>query len=74
MTESERIEEWLRHYKVCHLKMNALCAVLENDGEQMLSKVLRRLGLERSLDLVRESSNKNRQVPQVRSDPAGEVN
>ena len=58
MTEAERIEEWLRHFKVCHLKVNALEAVLVNDGEKMLGKVLRRLGLESSLDLIKESVKK----------------
>jgi hypothetical protein len=58
MTESERIEEWVRHFKVCHLKINALEAVLVNDGEQILAKVLKRLGLASSLDLVKESVKK----------------
>lgn len=53
MTEAERIEEWVRHFKVCHLKVNALCAVLENDGEQILLKVLKKLGMESTLELIK---------------------
>ena len=58
MNETERIEEWVRHFRVCHLKVNALEAVLVNDGEAMLSKVLRKLGLEQSLNLIKESVKK----------------
>lgn len=58
MTEAERIEEWVRHYKTCLLKMNALRAVLENDGEQMLQKVLKKLGLASALDLVKAETER----------------
>jgi hypothetical protein len=58
MTEQERLKEWLRHYQNTVLKMNALCAVLENDGPKMLGQVLRELKLERSEELVKAISNK----------------
>lgn len=44
---------WCDHYKATHLKMNALRAILENAGEPMLQKVLRRLGLGSALDVVK---------------------
>lgn len=50
---SERKAEWVRHYKVCNLKMNALLAVLENDGEKMLSDVLKEVGLASAVDVVK---------------------
>lgn len=54
MTESERIAEWVRFYKASSkgYAMNALFAVLETDGEKMLSAVLKALKLERSTDLL----------------------
>ena len=47
--------EWCAFYRNSPLKyeMNALLAVYQNDGEAMLRKVLRELGLERSEDLVK---------------------
>lgn len=53
MTESEKVEDWVRHFNVCLLKMNALRAVLENDGERMLSEVLKRLKLGTAMDVVK---------------------
>ncbi len=53
MTESERVEDWVRHYSVCLLKMNALQAVLANDGERVLQEVLKRLKLQSALDVVK---------------------
>lgn len=38
--------------------MNALLAVLESDGEQMLSAVLNELGLSASVDLVKDASDR----------------
>jgi hypothetical protein len=54
----ERIKEWCAYYKASPQKynMNALLAVLKNDGEPMLAAVLRELGLERSLDLVKDAA------------------
>ena len=56
MTESERIKEWVSFYKASPpgYQVNALIAVLWNDGEKTLSSVLRELGLEHSLALVKE--------------------
>jgi hypothetical protein len=60
LNESEKIEEWIRHYKSCHLKMNALQAILKNDGEQMLQKVLKKLGLASASDVIKAESNEAR--------------
>lgn len=38
--------------------MNALLAVLENDGEKMLAEVLKALGLESALDLVKDAKER----------------
>ena len=38
--------------------LNALLAVLDTDGEKMLSQVLSKLGLARSLDLICAISKK----------------
>lgn len=53
MTEAEKVEDWIRHYNVCLLKMNALRAVLEHDGEKILSEVLKRLGMSTAIDVVK---------------------
>ena len=53
MNETERVEEWTDHFKSCRLKMNALSAVLQNDGERMLQQVMKRLGLGSALDVVK---------------------
>ena len=58
MTEAERVKNWCAFYKQSPQKynMNALLAVLKNDGEKMLQAVLRELGLERSLELVKDAA------------------
>jgi hypothetical protein len=55
--QRERISEWVRLYRQSPLKyeMNALLSVLETDGEQMLSAVLKELGLTASVDLVKDA-------------------
>lgn len=53
MRDTERIGEWVRYCKVAGLKMNALLAVLENDGERVLGEVLKQLGLESASDVVK---------------------
>ena len=58
LSEKERMQEWIRHYNVCLLKVNALCAVLETDGPKTLGQVLRELKLERSEDLVKAIAQK----------------
>ena len=60
MNESEKVEEWVRWYKASLLKMNALTAVLNNDGEQMLQKVLTRLGLVSASDVVKAARDDHR--------------
>lgn len=52
--------DWVRFYQHSPTKYqcNALIAVLENDGEQMLSAVLRELGLTMSVDLVKDAAKK----------------
>jgi hypothetical protein len=55
MKEEERYQDWLRYIRVTerHYEMSALLTVLRNDGERMLLRVLKGLGLERSADLVK---------------------
>ena len=57
MNETERAKDWVAFYKQSPQKynMNALIAVLRTDGERMLARVLRELGLERSSDLVKDA-------------------
>jgi phage terminase large subunit-like protein len=60
MTRAEAIKEWAAFYKQSPQKynMNALLAVLENGGESMLAAVLNELGLESSLELVKDARGK----------------
>ncbi len=58
MTDGQQRDEWVHYYKACTLKVTALEAVLVNDGELMLAKVLNRLGLESSLALIKEAVKK----------------
>ena len=53
----------MKFYKQSQLnyRMNALLAVLESDGEKMLSAVLKELGLTDSVSLVKDASD-NRQT------------
>lgn len=53
MTDAEKITEWARHYEICHRKMNALAACLENDGERVANGLLKKLGLGSALDVVK---------------------
>lgn len=57
MTDSERVQEWVGFYKAspAGYQMNALMAVLMNDNEKTLAQVLRQLGLESSLELVKDA-------------------
>jgi hypothetical protein len=57
VTEKERCMEWCRFYRASPLKynLNALIAVYRTDGEKMLSQVLKELGLESSLGLVKDA-------------------
>lgn len=52
MNDTQKVEEWVRHYNAAVLKFNALRAVLENDGQKMLERVLKKLGLESASDVV----------------------
>jgi hypothetical protein len=56
VTESERVREWIAFYKASPsgYQVNALRAVLKNDGSKMLGMVLRELRLERTVDLLSE--------------------
>lgn len=58
MTEAERVKNWVHFYKQSPLlyNMNALISVYKNDGEKMLRAVLRELGLESSVDLVKDAA------------------
>lgn len=53
----ERVMDWVRFYKQSPINytMNALIAVLQSDGEQMLLEVLKELGLTKSVDLVKDA-------------------
>lgn len=64
MNKSERVQDWCRFYKQSPLKyeMNALLSVLQSDGEEMLSAVLKELGLTQSLALVKDARGKNSKV------------
>lgn len=57
MNQTLQVSEWVRHYESCHLKMNALNAILETDGEKMLREVLGKLGLVSPLDVVKACRN-----------------
>ena len=61
MPQKERITEWKRWYEASSpgYQMNALLAVLKNDGEQMLSAVLKELGLTASVDLVKDAAKRD---------------
>lgn len=52
MNDTEKIGEWVRYYHSAGLKMNALQAVKKNDPK-LLPEVLRKLGLESALDVVK---------------------
>ena len=60
--QRERITDWVKFYKQSQLtyRMNALLAVLESDGEQMLSAVLKELGLTDSVNLVKDANERLR--------------
>ena len=62
MTETERMREWCQWYRVSSpgYQTNALLAVLRNDGEKMLQKVLNELGLDSSLSLVLDMDKRSR--------------
>jgi len=55
MTPSERRQEWVSWYKASPsgYRVNALLAVLENDGEKMLGEVLKDLRLTSALELIK---------------------
>ncbi len=51
------MREWVQFYKRSPLlyNMNALRGVLKTDGERVLKLVLKELGLEASVDLVKDA-------------------
>ena len=55
MTDAEKAEEWARFFKACErdYQLHALRAVLVNDGERMLSSVVKKLQLGMTVDLVK---------------------
>jgi hypothetical protein len=53
LNDKEKCDEWVRYYGICMLKMNALIAVLNNDGEAMLQMVLQKLKLKTAADVVK---------------------
>ena len=60
MTEAERLQEWVRWYKVSSpgYQTNALLAILKNDGEKMLRAVLKDLKLTDSATLLLEMAKR----------------
>ncbi len=68
MTEGERVEDWCRWYRASpkEYELNALLAVLENDGVTMLSKVIKRLGLELTLDFVKAAARDTTRIVESR--------
>jgi hypothetical protein len=57
MTPAERRQEWMRYLEFSQ-PLNGLLAILENDGEKMLSEILKELGLASALDLVKWAKDK----------------
>ena len=60
--QRERVLEWKRWYLASSpgYQMNALLAILKNDGEQMTLAVLRELGLTESLELIKDANERLR--------------
>ena len=58
--QRERITEWKRWYEASSpgYQMNALLAILKNDGEQMLMAVLKELGLTDSISLIKDAASR----------------
>ena len=58
--QRERISEWKRWYEASSpgYQMNALLAILQNDGEQMTLAVLKELGLTESLALIKDAAKR----------------
>jgi hypothetical protein len=58
--QRERISDWKRWYEASSpgYQMNALLAIYQNDGEQMLLSVLKELGLTESLALIKDAANR----------------
>lgn len=56
MNDTQKVSDWVRYYKTAPegYKPFALQAVLRNDGVKVLAMVLRSLGLESSVDMVRD--------------------
>jgi hypothetical protein len=56
LTETEKVAEWIHFYKASPkgYQANALRAILKNDGEKLLNRVLRELKLEKTVDLLNE--------------------
>lgn len=59
-SDAERLAEWSRFFdaSVCGYGLNALLAILDNDGEKTLARFLEARGLNSSLDLIRELSKR----------------
>jgi hypothetical protein len=53
---TDRLNDWVRFYQISveGYQLNALLAVLNNDGPQMLQLVLKKLGLVSSLALIQD--------------------
>ena len=58
MTDKEKAMDWVRLYRMspANYEMRTLISCLRNDGEQVLRLTLKQLGLEQSVDLVKDAS------------------
>jgi hypothetical protein len=62
LTEKERLQEWIRWWKIGPpgYQYNSLVSIYRNDGEQMLRNVLKELGLLDSVSLLKEMDKRDR--------------
>jgi hypothetical protein len=52
------LEDWTALYQVSADKLNALCSIYENGGAEMLNRVLKKLELTLTADLVKSQAKK----------------
>lgn len=53
MTDTEKVNEWVRHYEAAHLKVWALVSCLKADGEKVCALLLKKLKLNSALDVLK---------------------
>ena len=59
-SRSEVVRDWVSYYKASpeYYQLNALVAIFRADGEGMLASVLKELGLQDSVLLVKDAAKK----------------